>query len=549
LVRTSTNTSSDGSFTFTIISGVAPFTYTISGPNGYINTGTLSTSPTLTLNGLVSGDYTITIVDDNGNQISQNTTVNGPLALFADARVTKDSSVSNTNDGEITITNVGGGSGTYTYVLFDNNGTTISSGNITTIPLIIPNLAAMTASNGLTPENFGYYLVVTDSDGSSVTVYDLVVNGPTSIIINVNKTDVLCFGDDSGQIELSITGGNPPYSIETLGADSFSSNSSTLTNLTGGTFTTTVTDDYGTQASVVTQITIANPEMVIELAPVSELNKQCDPTQHEIKFYVTTGGNAFGSQIYTQYSLDGAEDANGEALFVNGPTLTFVNDTTPLSLFIPAGSFNTSISIRITNQQGTCFSNEEDISISEVALPIVTLNANITNLDGTTIDNSKQCTPNFVTFKVNISHLQYSMNNRGPYELKFKVNNGAVQTRTITTNQQVITSALPSASTTCTVQIVSVTDNVGCVSPSFTLPTIQLPAQALSGSWTTVPIPGSTTTVKKFLPISGGVQPYTTVSGYAYYDNTPSTMYTIAINNTISSTIQDSIGCSITVNG
>jgi hypothetical protein len=549
LVRTSSDTSSDGSFTFTIISGVAPFTYTVSGPNGYINTGTLSASPTLTLNGLASGDYTITILDDNGNQISQNTTVNGPLALFADASATKDSSIANVNDGEITITNVGGGSGTYTYTLFDNYGTSVSSGNITTLPLIIPNLAAMNASNGLIPEHFGYYLVVTDSDGDSVTVYDLVVNGPTSIIINVNKTDVLCFGDDSGQIELSISGGNPPYSTETLGPNSYTSNSYIMSNLTGGTFTTTVTDDYGTQASVVTQITIANPEIAIEVVPPSELNKQCDPTQHEIKFYVTAGGNAFGGQVYTQYSLDGAEDANGEALFVNGPTLNFVNDTTPLSLFIPAGSFTTSIAVRITNQQGTCFSGDEDISISEVALPIVALNANVTNLDGTTIDNTKQCTPNFVTFKVNISHLQYGMTNRGPYEVKFKVNNGAVQTRTVTTNQQVITSALPSASTTCVVQIVSVTDSLGCVSPSFTLPTIQLPSQALGGSWTVVPIPGSTTTVKKYLPIVGGVQPYSTVSGYAYYDNTPSTMYTVATNNTLSSTIQDSVGCSITVNG
>lgn len=549
LVRTTSDTSSDGSFTFTIISGVSPFTYTISGPNGYTNTGILSTTPTLTLTGLAVGDYTITIVDDNGNQISQNTTINGPLALFADAYVSKDSSIASVNDGEITITNVGGGSGTYTYILFDNNGTTISSGNITTLPLIIPNLAAMNGSDGLTPEHFGYYLVVTDSDGDSVTVYDLIVNGPTSINIGVTKTDVLCYGSDTGQIEFSVTGGNPPYSIETLGPNSYTSNSYILSNLTGGTFTTTVTDDYGTQASIITQVTIANPEMVIEVVPSSELNKQCDPTQHEIKFYVTAGGNAFGGQVYTQYSLDGAEDVNGEALFINGPTLSFINDTTPLSLFIPAGSFTSSISIRIANQQGTCFSGDEDISINEVQLPIVALNANVTNLDGTTIDNTKQCTPNFVTFKVNISHLQYGMNNRGPYEVKFKVNNGAVQTRTITTNQQVITSALPSPSTTCVVQIVSVTDILGCVSPSFTLPTIQLPSQTLSGSWTTVPIPGSTTTVKKYLTISGGIQPYTTVSGYAYYDNTPATIYTVATNNTLSSTIQDSIGCSITVNG
>jgi hypothetical protein len=545
LVRTSTDTSLDGSFTFTIISGVAPFTYTISGPNSYINTGNLSTSPTLTLNGLAKGEYTIIIIDDNDNQISRITTIDGPLALFADAKVSKDNSATNVNDGQITITSVGGGSGTYTYNLYNNVGGSVSSGNITTLPLLIPNLATGSASNGLTPEHFGYYLVVTDSDGNSVTIYDLKVNGSTPITINITKTDVLCYGDDSGEIKISVSGGNPPYEILTTGSDDFSTISTIIDGLSGGTFTTVVTDYNKIQASVTTQILIVNPEMTIELAPISELTKQCDATKHEIKFLVTNGGNAFNNQVFVQYRLDG----NGDTPFINGPTLTFVNNTTYMSLFVPHRSFSNSIALRISNPQGTCFSHYKTVSALQIVLPIVALNANITNLDGTTIDNSKQCTPNFVSFKVNISHLQYGMNNRGPYELKFKVNNGAVQTRTITINQQLITSALPFASTTCTVQIVSVTDNVGCVSPSFTLPTIQLPAQALSGSWITVPIPGSTTTVKKYLPISGGVQPYITVSGYFYYDNTPTTMYTVLTNNILSSTIQDSIGCSITRNG
>jgi hypothetical protein len=553
IIRTTSTTNSDGSFTFEIISGVAPFTYSVSGPNSYLNNGTLGTTPILTLSNLSVGDYIITITDDNGNQISQTTTIDGPLALFADASVTNDSSVANVNDGEITITNVGGGSGTYSYVLYNNTGVSISSGNITTLPLAIPNLAASTASNGLTPPNFGYYLIVTDSDGDSVTVNDLIVNGPTPISIVVTKTDVLCYGSFTGSIELDVTGGNPPYTIETLGSDGYSSTSILMESLSGGTFTTTVTDDYGTQASVVTQITIANPEMSIEIVNGTELSKQCDPNQHEIKFFVINGGNAFGGQIYTQYNLDDAEDSNNEPLFVNGPTLTFVNDSTPVSLFIPAGSFSSNISFRISNPQGTCFSNDETASLSEVTLPLVLLNANINNLDGSTINNNKQCTPNFVSFKFNISHLQYGMSNRLPYTVNYKVNNGATQTAIVTTNQQLITSAVSQVggvpASTCTIQILSVTDSLGCVSPSFTLPQIQLPTQQLSGNWITVPIPGSTTMVKKYLPISGGIPAYSTVSGYALYNNTPSTIYEVAINNTLSSTIQDSVGCSITING
>ena len=547
LIRTTSNISLDGGFTFTIISGIGPFTYTVSGPNGYVNTGILGLSPTLTLTGLAIGDYTITVLDDNGSQISQITTVKGPLPLFADALVSKNGSAANVNDGEITITTVGGGSGTYTYVLYDNNGGSVSNGNITTLPLVITNLATLTASNGLIPEHFGYYIVVTDSEGNTTTIYDLIVSGPTSINISSVKTDVLCYGDNTGEIDLTITGGIPPYDIETLGANGFTSNVSLMDRLRGGTFTTTVTDSAGTIASLVTQVNILNPQMTIELVDQTELSKQCDPAQHEIKFFVTNGGNAFGGQVYIQYNLDGVEDSNGDMLFTNGPTLSFIDNTTYLSLFIPNGLFTDTIDIRISNPQGTCFSNIEPLSKEDVSLPAVTLTANITNLDGTTVDNTKQCTPNFVSFKFNISHLQNGMINRGPYEVKFTVNNGVIQTRIVTTNQQVITTS--STSSTCVIQIVSVKDNVGCLSPSFTLPTILLPTQSLSGTWIIVPVPGSTTTVKKYLPITGGIQPYTLVSGYAIYNGTPSTIYEVNINNTISSTIQDSIGCSITVNG
>ena len=547
LVRTTSDTSLDGSFTFTIISGVAPYNYTVSGPSGYINTGTLSS--TLTLNNLASGGYTITITDANNNTISQNITVNGPLSLFADAFVSKNSSIANINDGEITVSNIGGGSGTYTYVLYDNNGTSISSGNVTSLPFVIPNLATLNASNGLVPEYFGYYLTVTDSDGNSTTVYDLTITGPTPIILTSIKTDVLCYGDKTGSIEINITGGNLPYEILTTDTNGYSTNGSIIDSLSGGTFTTIVTDNLGTQASLVTQIDVLNPEMTIVLINPYELGKQCDPFNHEIKFFVTNSGNVFGNQVHTQYCLDQAEDANQELLYVNGPILTFIDNTTHVSLFIPAGSFTDTIDIRISNPQGICFSDSESLSKDDISLPTVALNANITNLNGTTIDNTKQCSPNLVSFKFNISHLQSGITNRGPYDVKFTVNGGTIQTRVVTTNQQIITATVPTLTSSCVINIVSVTDNKGCVSPSFTLPTIQLPTQALGGSWIVVPVPGNTTNVKKYLPITGGVQPYTLVSGYAIYNGTPSTIYEVNINNTLSSTIQDSVGCSITING
>jgi hypothetical protein len=95
---------------------VTPFDYTIVGPNNYLIIGTSVINQTTTINNL-AGVYTISGVGVFGIPISEIITVYGPQALAATAIVSK-SSTDISNDGEITITNVGGVS-PYTYTLLD----------------------------------------------------------------------------------------------------------------------------------------------------------------------------------------------------------------------------------------------------------------------------------------------------------------------------------------------------------------------------------------------------------------------------------------------
>ena len=139
---TTTDTSTDGAFSFSIINGASTaYTYTISGPNGTNITGTVIETPTgnlTTISNLPAGDYTITVQDTNGTLISQTFTISGPTPLYADAYVTHDSSGATCN-GSISLAPVGGGSGTYYYVVHHSNGSIVPINGSTSPQLVSTN--------------------------------------------------------------------------------------------------------------------------------------------------------------------------------------------------------------------------------------------------------------------------------------------------------------------------------------------------------------------------------------------------------------------------
>lgn len=587
----------DGSVTFSIISGIGPFTYSVSGPSGYTATGTLGSSAntttvvTETLNNLAEGSYTITVVDADGNVVTQIFEISGPTPLYADAFVSSDNtSTGTTGNGEITLSLLGGGSGTYTITLYDNNGNVVAIPNnpttATQLPIIFGGLGVNNLSNGQTPAHYGYYIVVTDTGGSApVYIYDLVVNGIQPITAISTPRHILCYGGDSGGILLNVTGGQNPLQITTYNTATQNESPNPYEfqgysgdTLIAGTYITTISDS-ATPAVTTTLTTILgydNPEMKITVDQLL-LPVQCSPLFHQITFYVTgTGVDRFGQSYFTKYGnttyyqLNFDDEGGADNLVWRGAfgsaanTITSVaninNTTTPITIQVPVGSFTESIKIRITDPQGICSSDfsedNSDIAIEEVMLPVVSLSATNVNINNSLVNNTQQCTVGQVSFRFNITHYLAGMNYREPYQLSYRLkpyyNNvpstfGAIQQypTLITSNQQLITVAVPQSgglnANKVEVEITKLIDNVGCQSTPYLLPVITLPTTQLSATWTKTQIGGGN--CNYVLNPNGGIAPYTGVSGPL--PNGTATVFPCA-NFAVTSTFVDSVGCQIT---
>lgn len=221
---------SSGSATVSVTQGTAPYSI------NWLPFG--GTSATAT--GLTAGTYTATITDAAGctsNSATVNITQPLPLTISID-------SVSNVlcnggTSGEITIT-PSGGTPAYTYVWSPatGNGPTIS------------NIAA-----GI------YSVTVSDQQNCSLSVSTLVTE-PAQLTSAVSSTvNPLCFGED-GSASVNVSGGTIPYVYNWSCTPPQSG--STMEDEPAGTYTCSITDANGCQAS--TTATITQPTQVITTA-------------------------------------------------------------------------------------------------------------------------------------------------------------------------------------------------------------------------------------------------------------------------------------------
>lgn len=566
----------NGSLTFSIVSGTAPFTYIISGPNGYTSSGNIqldsSGQPIPTTLNLPIGTYEVQVIDGNGNNVTVSITIDGPPPLFASAKVTKFPTSLTTSDAEITIDGVGGGSGTYYYTLLKaDNSVVISQQSLTNIPTLIQNLAAYYDSDGQTPPNYGYILKVTDTGNNIVYVKNLRVDGPTPITLTVNKTDSTCYDGNNGTFNIIVSGGKAPYIFNTtVPNNSVSQAISSANNAVKGTYTTNVVDDYGTQQSITFTIGSTNVQLGVVKADATILAKQCDPTKYFLTMSVQQGDY---SNKKIEYAMNDESDSNGNPIFsaigTNGTTIT--ENGSEIVAIIPK-NIRPSISklkLRLKSNDNLCGSNVLTYNEPTVKLPNTTLSVN-----DNSINNSKQCNASQITFKFNISHLQLNPNytERKPYTFKFKINGygpdstqNSEYSEQIMSNQQEIIATLPSQSVINpngsaeynAIITYTITDSKGCTH-SGQLSSITMPSQSLSSTITrsNTSIAGSPNNYYckfKFETI-GGLQPYNGIPYSPNVDQDGGTGYSTSNGTQACSakpsppavtTITDRVGCSI----
>lgn len=180
------NGDATGSLTVTPIGGTTPYSYE------WRNTTTLYAANTPTLSNVIADDYEVTVTDARGCVYIDNATVIEPSELIL-SHTYVNVACHGDATGSINLT-VLGGSPTYSYVWENSLGATVS---------LTQDLVAIPAET--------YSVLVTDFNGCTKTLTQEITQPPLPIAVTEIVTDVKCFGENSGIIELDVTGGTPPY--------------------------------------------------------------------------------------------------------------------------------------------------------------------------------------------------------------------------------------------------------------------------------------------------------------------------------------------------
>ncbi len=291
----------NGSISVTVTGGVAPhtFNWSISG------VGNVSTVSNLT-----AGTYTVTTTDANNCTKVTSITITQPPVLAATA-TTVPTTCFGGNNGSITVTATGGtpiytyawtnglpnsatvnnlSAGTYTVTVTDTKGcTTVVTAIVAQPSEIVVTTTVVPATCGLAngsvtasatggtpgytyvwstqPQQTGatatnlaagaYTVTVTDANGCTKTaVVTILQLGSPSVAMT--SAAVKCFGGNDGTATATPTGGTAPYTYVWFNN---AQTTSTITGLTAGTYTVTVSDANNCTATAT--VIVAQPSEVV----------------------------------------------------------------------------------------------------------------------------------------------------------------------------------------------------------------------------------------------------------------------------------------------
>jgi len=353
---------SDGTATVGVTGGTAPYTYSWS-PSG-------GTSQTAT--GLSAGTYTVTVTDKNGCTATQSFTISQPIPLMTDSVSQTNVSCKGGNNGTATINAKGGNppytylwspsggtnatgaglsAGTYTVLVKDSTGNTITEsftitepdalsiapGTITNVNCHGLNTGSISViiSGGTAPFSYSwsngsinatadnliagaYSLKITDANGCTAT-QNFTITEPASLVAGQGAiTHVSCNGSANGSATVSVSGGTSPYTYNWSNGQT----GTTITNLPGGTYTVTVTDAHNcitTHSFTILEPAFVHPPVTSNQSFCASQNaKVSDLVANgtNVKWYnASTGGNVIpastlllnGTTYYATQTINGCE--------------------------------------------------------------------------------------------------------------------------------------------------------------------------------------------------------------------------------------------------
>ena len=249
----SCNGSNDGYIQLNVTGGSGTYDYSWTGPGGF-------TASTPDISNLIAGTYTATVID-----VSNTSCILAPQPIFTltepallNIGVTTSSSLEGSHEincfggtGSIDLTVTGGSTGNYKYDWSTTDGSGIVEGQ--------EDQNTLTAGT--------YHVVVSDSN-YCVASTDITLTQPTQLITTLVPTHITCqsAGFDNGSIDLTVTGGVPPYSyLWSNGAMT-----QDINNLTEGNYTVTVTDANSCQ--IIDSVRVNLPPPLSYNSTISDYN-------------------------------------------------------------------------------------------------------------------------------------------------------------------------------------------------------------------------------------------------------------------------------------
>jgi len=295
----------DGFIDVTASGGTSPYGY---------NWGSGITLEDLT--GVGTGVYTVTVTDNKLCTTTSTVSISQPAsALLLSVSSQTNVSCFGGIDGAINITALGGTS-PYSY----NWGSGITSEDLTGLGLGV------------------YSLTVTDAKlCTSISTVTITQPAAALAISVANQTNINCFGETDGAIDLSATGGTLPYSYN-WGSGITSED---LTDLGAGVYEVTLTD--AKSCAITSIVTISQPVAALTLAPIS-FNSTCGNSDGEVSV-IPSGGTGIYSYLWIGYSDSTSASMSG----------------------LSAGSYTVSVS-----DQNNC-SDQLTMNISDQEAPVVTI--------------------------------------------------------------------------------------------------------------------------------------------------------------------------------
>lgn len=256
------NGDSSGSVLLALAGGQAPFTFIWS-----------NASATQNLSNVTAGNYSVTVTDSVSCSATALVLVTEPAALQINETHT-DAACGGASPGAIDVT-ISGGTTPYQYLWSDGVATEdrlgISSGT--------------------------YSLTFTDSHTCSGTLA-VPISQSNGITLSETHSDVLCYGQSNGSVNLSATGATPPYNF----VWSDGATTQNRSNLTAGTYTVTATDAGTCSASISVSITEPNAFSV----SIAHTNVYCNGGNTGTMTLSPSGG----TMPYTFFWSDGDTSQN-----------------------------------------------------------------------------------------------------------------------------------------------------------------------------------------------------------------------------------------------